>query len=404
MRGSPGPNAALAHAAPLARRTQAGQGLALVASGISRKGGTVRQASHHKSSSRAVLRRAALAAWYGARSGAAVDLELAAGDASFRRYYRARPAGSACDAAGPSSAAISGSSVILCDAPPETEKNHEFLAIAEALSGAGVRVPRVLAADCEQGFLALEDLGDRTLLPELTDRNVDAHYGRALAMLEQLAVMDKRSVSLPSYDRRRLDDEMALCPIWFCEALLGMALTDTDRRRFAALAQVLGDRAAAQPQVVVHRDYHARNLMLLPDDGLATIDFQDAVIGPVTYDPVSLLRDCYRRWPADRVRHWILQHRAALAARGVPVPEAAPFLVDFDWMGLQRHIKVLGIFARLHQRDGKSAYLEDLPRVMTYLREVLAAYPDEPALADFGTWFDAEVLPRAKVRPWYVAQ
>ena len=358
-----------------------------------------------------MLRRAALAEWYGSRSGGAVDLELAAGDASFRRYYRVRPASGAHRTAGsasanpsgpaPSRAPAAGSSVILCDAPPETEKNPEFVALAEAFAEAGVRVPRVLAADCEQGFLALEDLGDRTLLPELTERNVDAHYGRALAMLEQLAVMDTGSIALPSYDRRRLDDEMALCPTWFCEGLLDMALTDTDRSRFAALVRVLVDRATAQPQVVVHRDYHARNLMLLPDDELATIDFQDAVIGPVTYDPVSLLRDCYRRWPADRVRHWALQHRAALAARGVPVPGAAPFLVDFDWMGLQRHIKVLGIFARLHQRDGKSTYLGDLPRVITYLREVLAAYPDVPALADFRTWFDAEVLPRASAQTWF---
>jgi aminoglycoside/choline kinase family phosphotransferase len=355
----------------------------------------VQEATHHKSSSQAVLRRASLAEWYGAVIGAPVDLELAAGDASFRRYYRARPAGSAQRAA--------GSTVILCDAPPETEKNHEFVAIAEAFAGAGVRVPRVLAADCGQGFLALEDLGDRTLLPELTDGNVDAHYARALAMLEELAVMDTRAVGLPPYDRQRLEDEMALCPTWFCEGLLGMALTDTDRRRFAALVQVLGDRAVAQPQVVVHRDYHARNLMLLPDGELAAIDFQDAVIGPLTYDPVSLLRDCYRRWPAARVRHWALRHREALAARGVPVPEAEPFLVDFDWMGLQRHIKVLGIFARLHQRDGKSAYLGDLPRVIAYLREVLAAYPDDPALADFGTWFDTEVVPRAMTRSWFVA-
>jgi aminoglycoside/choline kinase family phosphotransferase len=360
-----------------------------------------------------VLRRAELGQWYASVSGGPVELQLAAGDASFRRYYRARPADGAHHAAAsassgtrgaaPPGSAVAGSSLILCDAPPATEKNREFVAIARALAEAGVRVPRVLAADYERGFLALEDLGDRTLLPELTDSNVEAHYGRALAMLEALAAMDARTLGLPTYDRQRLGDEMALCPTWFCEGLLDMALSDADQRRFAALAQVLSDRALAQPQVLVHRDFHARNLMLLPGDELATIDFQDAVIGPVTYDPVSLLRDCYRRWPAADVRRWALRHRAALAARGVPVSAAEPFLVDFDWMGLQRHLKVLGIFARLHQRDGKSAYLHDLPRVIAYVREVLAAYPEDRVLADFATWFDAEVVPRARTQSWFVA-
>lgn len=357
----------------------------------------MQRAAHHKSSSQAVLRRAALREWYASVSGEKAALVLAAGDASFRRYYRARPERRGDN---PSAGA---SSVILCDAPPETEKNPEFVAIAAAFAASGVRVPRVLAADFEQGFLALEDLGDRMLLPELAQRNVDRYYGAALAMLEELAAMDTGTLDLPCYDRQRLDDEMALCPTWFCEGLLGMTLDAADQRRFATLAQVLGDRALAQTQVVVHRDFHARNLMLLAGDELATIDFQDAVIGPLTYDPVSLLRDCYRRWPAEDVRRWARQHREALARRGVPVPDGEGFLIDFDWMGLQRHIKVLGIFARLHQRDGKSTYLRDLPRVMAYVREVLAAYPGEPAHAEFAAWFEAEVFPRAQAQRWFSA-
>jgi aminoglycoside/choline kinase family phosphotransferase len=335
-------------------------------------------------------RATALHAWYAGVAGIECDptaLACVAGDASFRRYFRlARP---------------DAGSVVLCDAPPDREKNREFVAVASAFGAAGVRVPRVLAADPEQGFLALEDLGDRLLLPELNEDNVDGYYGLALAMLERLALI--QGADLPAYDASLLGQEMDLFPEWFCEGLLGLELDEVSRARYRRLRSVLIDRALAQAQIVVHRDFHARNLMLIADDHLATIDFQDAVIGPLTYDPVSLLRDCYRRWPPARVRDWALQHRAGLISHGMRVPGEKAFLTDFDWMGLQRHIKVLGIFSRLKLRDGKGAYLGDLPRVMTYVREVLAAYPDEPALADFGRWFDDEVLPRAGRQPWFTA-
>ncbi|WP_439107650.1 aminoglycoside phosphotransferase family protein, partial [Congregibacter sp.] len=170
---------------------------------------------------------------------------------------------------------------------------------------------------------------------------------------------------------------------------------------FTTLQTLLCDRALAQAQVVVHRDFHARNLMLLDDGALATIDFQDAVLGPLTYDPVSLLKDCYLRWPDAQVRDWALRHRERLHARGIAVPAADDFVMDFDFMGLQRHIKVLGIFARLYLRDGKPAYLGDLCRVMGYVQSALATYPHIPALADFAAWFDQHVVPAARQQAWF---
>lgn len=318
----------------------------------------------------------------------AASLEPLAGDASFRRYTRLRSA---------------GGSWMLCDAPPARERHDAFVAVARILDAIGVRVPAVRAAQLERGWLCLEDLGDRLLLPRLSADSVDGHYGAAMLMLRRLARADTASLDLPPYDGERLRAELALFPRWFCARLLGRPLDVRGERAFEALCDALCARALAQPQVLVHRDFHARNLMLLPGDELATIDFQDALIGPLSYDLVSLLRDCYRRWPAPRVRGWALAQRAALAAEGVAVPAAADFLVDFDWMGLQRHLKVLGIFARLWLRDGKDGYLADLPRVMAYLREVLAAYPGEPVLADFAALFEAQLLPAARGAPWYRA-
>ncbi len=335
-------------------------------------------------------RRDALREWFLAVSGvqgSAFDLQPVAGDASFRRYYRVAIPG--------------GDTLILCDAPPEREKSREFVAVARALAAAGVRVPDVVGASFEDGFLALEDLGDQLLLPELTRENVDAWYDKALAIHQRIAQIAPASLPLPAYDAAKLAEEMDLFPRWFCEGLLGMTLSADEISTYEQLRTTLIERALAQTQVVVHRDFHSRNLMLLPGGELAVIDFQDAVIGPLTYDPVSLLRDCYLRWPAEDVRRWALEHWERLQRGGIKVPDAAEFLVDFDWMGLQRHIKVLGIFARLKLRDGKSTYLGDLSRVAAYVREVLAVYPEEFALRAFAKWFEAEVLPRAAQQPWY---
>lgn len=315
------------------------------------------------------------------------DMHAVSGDASFRRYFRLTG---------------SGVNAVLCDAPPSTEKNAEFVAIAGAFAAAGVRVPVVLSADLERGWLCLEDLGNDVLLPHLDEASAQAYYASALEMLRELAAMNPGMLGLPRYDRATLLREMNLFADWFCPKLLGLVLSPEARRCFDELAEALCERALGQAQVVVHRDFHARNFMILGDGELATIDFQDALIGPITYDPVSLLRDCYLRWPDERVRSWALSHRDALLERGMLVPrDDREFLQDFDFMGLQRHIKVLGIFARLSIRDGKDVYLGDLPRVMQYTRDVLSDYPDVPALADFLGWFDAEIQPRAITQPWY---
>lgn len=334
-------------------------------------------------------RREILRAWYESTADVgATRLSLVAGDGGLRRYYRAKTA---------------QFSAVLCDSPPATEKNAEFLHIARALTEAGVRVPRVYHADLRRGFFALEDLGQQTLLAQLNETSVDGYYAKALAVLRQLALADPRPFALANYDYRRLAAEMALFPEWFCAKLLKRPLNACAEAAFAALNEALCQRALAQTQVVVHRDFHARNLMVLAGGELACIDFQDAVLGPVTYDAVSLLRDGYVRWPAHRVRGWARNFRQALISGGLSVGEEPAFLIDFDWMGLQRHIKVLGIFARLYLRDGKAAYLRDLPRVLAYLSDVLAAYADEPALADFARWFEGEILPAARRQAWHAA-
>ncbi len=334
-------------------------------------------------------RSQSLQAWYEAQAGVSGStLTMIAGDASFRRYFRV---------------VADGHRAVLCDSPPATEKNPEFLAIALALTAAGVRVPKIIHVDLERGFFALEDLGDQTLLPLLEESAVDAYYADAFEMLERLALADHREFSLPNYEYSLLAAELRLFPEWFCEGLLGLSLDGRARDAFQSLEEVLCERALAQPQVVVHRDFHARNLMVLEGGGLATIDFQDAVVGPISYDLVSLLRDCYLRWPVARVKDWALAYRRRLLDRGLALPEETDFLTDFDWIGLQRHIKVLGIFARLHLRDGKAAYLQDLPRVLSYVRDGLSAYDHSPALAGFGEWFEAQIVPLAEKQTWYVS-
>ena len=318
-----------------------------------------------------------------------------AGDASNRRYFRLGD---------------EQFSVIVVEAPPETEKNPEFLAIADTLSRAGVRVPRVLAADLGRGYLLLEDLGDAVLLPLLNADSAADYYARAFDTLLKLADIDitEPSVaSMPCYDEALLTEELSRFSLWFVEQLLERPLTPDDRAVIQCASECLLASALEQPQVLVHRDFHSRNLMLQGDGQLAVIDFQDAVVGPVTYDLVSLLRDCYIRWPLDKVRRWALDYRSSLETLGKVAPgnesTESEFLRWFDLMGLQRHIKVLGTFARLYLRDGKSAYLDDLPMVLTYVRDVLQQYQHEPALAQFAVWFEATLDPLIEQKPWSAA-
>lgn len=318
-------------------------------------------------------------------------LQPVAGDASFRRYFRVQ---------------TDARCLIVCESPPEREKNTEFLAVRHLLEGGGVRVPSLVAADNRHGYFLLEDLGDSQLLPALTAASAESLYARARRMLVSLATARVPRVgpgALPAYSAELLRREMDLFPLWFVRRLLGA--DEPPGAIFDALCERLQDNAAAQPRVLVHRDFHSRNLMLLPDGELATIDFQDAVMGPVTYDAVSLFKDCYLRWPRARVEAWVLALRTDLSAAGVALGDGlegdAAFLRAFDLMGLQRHIKVLGIFARLHLRDGKDGYLADLPRVVAYVEEVFDLYPDEPALQDFAMWFRQVLRPGMQRQCWW---
>nr|WP_282452852.1 phosphotransferase [Lysobacter sp. CAU 1642] len=289
-----------------------------------------------------------------------IGLEPASSDASFRSYWR--------------TLGVEPSRIVM-DAPPDKEDLAPFLDVAARLEAAGVAAPQVLARDIDGGFLLLSDLGSRLLLPELDADRVEDHYARAMALLLRMQ-RDVDDSGLARYDEARLVTEMELMPTWFVQRHLGITPGCEDWDVIESAFRALLDSAAAQPQCFVHRDFHSRNLMLQEDGALAVIDFQDAVRGPVTYDLVSLLRDCYVEWPDARVEGWVEDYRRRLAAGGLPVPDADRFLRAFDLMGLQRHIKVLGIFCRLWYRDGKAGYLGDLPRVWGYVHRVGLRHPE----------------------------
>ncbi|MCC6172565.1 MAG: phosphotransferase, partial [Gammaproteobacteria bacterium] len=247
----------------------------------------------------------------------------------------------------------------------------------------------------ERGFVLLEDLGSTPFLSRLADpAQVEPLYGDALAALARIQA-DGRDAAreLAPYDAAVLEREMALMPEWFCERHLGLVLDDADRALLRTTHDFLIAEALAQPRVFVHRDYHSRNLMVIPQRNPGIIDFQDALAGPVGYDLVSLLKDCYVGWPRARVEGWVAAYRARLRAAGFVEGAGASdaeFLRWFDLIGLQRHLKVLGIFARLWYRDGKSGYLADLPLTLHYVRDACARHAE---LADFGRWLETRIAP-----------
>ncbi len=301
-------------------------------------------------------------------------LETASADASFRRYFRFDdPAG--------------GRSLIVMDAPPAHEDCRPFVHVASLLVDAGVHAPRVLAQDLDEGFLLLTDLGRTTYLDELARRDparVDALYADALAAL---VAMQRIPVGgrLPAYDRAMLGRELDLFPEWYLGRHLGQPPDAAAAATLAAISGRLLDRALAQPRVFVHRDYHSRNLMCCqPNPGV--LDFQDAVEGPITYDLASLFKDAYIDWDEAQLIDWLARYWDLARRSGLPVdPDFGEFHRDFEWMGVQRHLKVLGIFARLAWRDGKHGYLESMPRVRRYLRATCARYRD---LAPLSRWLD----------------
>jgi len=293
----------------------------------------------------------------------------ASSDASFRRYFRVWCA---------------GQTHIVMDAPPDKEDCRPFVAIAQALRGLGLNAPEVLAGDFDQGLLLLTDLGSRQYLAELDERSVPGLYGDALEALARLqAGGDPGSPLLPPYDSALLHREMELFREWFLGKLLGLPLRDEEHQALDHTFALLADNALEQPRVWVHRDYHSRNLMVTDPDNPGVLDFQDAVVGAVTYDLVSLLRDCYIAWPRPQVESWALDHRARLRALGMSgLDDADEFLRGFDLMGVQRHLKAIGIFARLNLRDGKPGYLRDIPRTLGYVLEVADRYPELTGLRD----------------------
>ena len=304
--------------------------------------------------------------------GQSFELAPASADASFRRYFRA-------------SFADGSPSRIVMDAPPEKEDVRPWLHVAELFRAAGAHVPEVLAQDLAQGFLLLSDLGSTTYLQALKaqdDEHRAAHlYADALGSLAAIQCASRPGM-LPEYDRALLLRELQLFPEWYVARHKGVTLTDAETAMLNAAFDKILAVNLAEPQVFVHRDYHSRNLMLLePADGLGAnpgvIDFQDAVYGPITYDLVSLFKDAYIRWDEEFVLDLLIRYWETAKKLGLPVrAEFADFHRDFEWMGVQRHIKVLGIFARLCHRDGKDGYLADMPLVMDYLRRACKRYRD----------------------------
>ena len=295
------------------------------------------------------------------------SLRPASDDASFRRYFRID-----------SPIAQSGS-LILMDAPPDREDCRPFLHTAEIFRRAGLSVPAVIDADADTGLLLLEDLGNDTYLSCLDDQSANPLYQDAAAALVKLQLASRPGV-FPDYDRALLDREMNLYPDWYVARHKAVVLSDAQKQLLNEAFDLLARAALAQPRVYVHRDWHCRNLMRLDAErNPGVLDFQDAVYGPITYDLVSILRDAYIDWPEERQIDWAIRYWEAARKAGLPVADDfGNFYRDFEWMGLQRQLKVLGIFARLQHRDGKSRYLADCPRVLGY---ALAAARRYQALA-----------------------
>lgn len=305
------------------------------------------------------------------------------GDASLRRYFRSR----------------TEPSLIAVDASLQGAICERFAVLSDYLRDHGLHTPRVFGADIEQGFLLQEDFGDNLLLHQLDHGNASKLYASVLDELLRLQQVPRAEGLFPAYDREFLHREMRLLPEWLAESLLAYKLCAADRQLLEHTFALLLDSAEMQPQVLVHRDFHSRNLLLRDGGQLGLIDFQDAVWGPVTYDLVSLLRDCYIRWPRSQVESWVFDYVArANAANVVAAVEPQIFLRWFDWMGLQRHFKILGLFPRLCLRDGKRNYLSHLPLVVRYTLEVADSYRE---LAPFADWFRGTLLPLMERQTWY---
>lgn len=313
-----------------------------------------------------------------------LQLHRASADAGFRSYWRGQT-GAGQPASG---------SVIVMDSPPDKEDVRPWLRIRDLLESGGVRVPRVLAQDVDAGLLLLEDLGAETCLQVVDVDNADAVFDAAVGQLLKLQATPCPEGLLP-YDQVLLMRELRLFDEWYLGRHLGVILDDAELSELDGVYRELVESALAQPQVLVHRDFMPRNLMPVPgeaSDGPAVLDFQDAVRGPIAYDPISLFKDAFLSWPEARVDGWLARYHSRAAQAGLPVPELAQFRRDVDLIGVQRHLKIMGIFARLWHRDGKPRYLADVPRFVGYLDQVLPRYPELASLAEI---IDRHVRPPA---------
>lgn len=316
------------------------------------------------------------------------ETKLLAGDASFRKYYRVT---------GKLQGKLHGDSLVLVDAPPP-ESLEPFVSVAKAYAEAGVRVPEILSADHELGSMLLEDIGDQLLLGGADD--VAERYRKAIDMLPQImSVRETRLGALPLYDRALLQRENDLFINWLVGDYLGISLDKEETQLWETFNRKLIENALKQNQVGVHRDFHSRNLMVNSNQELVAIDFQDAVLGPVTYDLVSLLRDCYVDWSHDFVDELVGYGFDTLKRKGIldASKAANAFGQEFDWMGLQRHTKASGIFARLFLRDGKASFLQDIPHTVNYMVDITERYSD---CHEFHDWLKSKIVPalgKAKV-------
>ncbi len=301
------------------------------------------------------------------------SFEAISSDAGFRNYFRFN--------------ALDGEQMIAVDAPTETENNTAFIAIAKAYQAAGVNAPIVYASDLERGFMCVTDGGDCLLSDVITAENMSAYYGKCLQTLIALqGVAEVEGYILPAFDNQLLAREYALFTDWLLTQYLALDITPQQEQMISTAFSQLTDNFHQQPQVSVHRDYHSRNIMLDDKHQPFIIDFQDSVIGPITYDAVSLLRDCYVRWPAQQVLAVLKQwHQQYYSQYPWPV-----FKQWFDLTGIQRHVKAAGIFSRLALRDGKTGYLDDIPNTLQYIIDIAGQYPELSAFAEF---VESDVLP-----------
>lgn len=323
------------------------------------------------------MREIQLLAWLRQSCGLSdFTFKAASDDASFRRYFRIQ--------------LPDGASRIVMDAPPDKEDCRPFIEITQRLQKTGVHVPHIYAQNIAQGFLLLEDLGTDLYLSRLNPNTVNKLYGDAIKALLQIQTAEI-ATSLPPYNAELLKFEMDLFTNWLLRQHISLTLNNQEKKLLDQTFAILIEHALQQPQVLVHRDYHSRNLLVSAPHNPGIIDYQDAVLGPITYDLVSLLRDCYISWPLEQVESWVKNYAdQARAIKLLDADQQAQIPLWFDLMGVQRHLKAAGIFARLHHRDGKSGYLGDIPRTLNYILQVAQQRPE---IAGLGGFIQRRVLP-----------